>query len=306
MAKLRVATRKSPLAIAQTELVCRELQSCFPELKLEVCPIVSEGDKNLSQSLSKIGGKGLFIKELEQALLDGKADFAVHSAKDLPFQMHEALCLPAFLKRGNPFDAFVSNQYAALTDLPEGATVGTSSLRRKMFLKKLRPDLNIAFLRGNINTRLQRLDEEKFDAIILAAAGLERINQQTRITELLSLPDFIPAIGQGALALQCRIDDESVLSYLSRLNDESTALCLQAERALSSCLQADCHWPLAAYASVRQKIITMVAALGDASGERFLQVSESLSIEASPSSLGESLAGRLIDLGALKLLERGV
>lgn len=301
MRTLKVATRKSPLALAQTQLVCDELMRLHPEVTCELLPIVSEGDKKLDQSLSKIGGKGLFVKELEQALLSGAADFAVHSTKDLPYAMPEGLSVPAFLTRANPFDAFVSNDYASLMDLPKEAVVGTSSLRRQSLLLRKRPDIRVAFLRGNMNTRLARLDAGDFDAIILAAAGLQRLGLADRIAQVLSLPDFIPAIAQGVLAVQCRTDDEFMRQCLLALNDSTTQACVGAERAVSTRMKADCHWPLAAHAFLEQGAMHMIAMVADAKGERMISVEDSAP-ESDALLLGERVADELIAKGAFELL----
>lgn len=245
---LTIATRESPLALWQAEYIKARLTALYPALTIVLLPMTSKGDQILDVSLSKVGGKGLFVKELEHALLDRRADIAVHSMKDVPMVFPEGLCLSVICEREDPRDAFVSNQYMGFTDLPQGAIVGTSSLRRQCQLMQQRPDLSVRFLRGNVNTRLRKLDDGEYDAIILAAAGLMRLNMETRITERLAPELCLPAGGQGAVGIECRSDDNNVQALLAPLNDRITAECVTAERAMNHRLHGGCQVPIASYA----------------------------------------------------------
>lgn len=303
MRKLVVATRRSPLALAQTRIVCAQIKRHFPNIEIEELPLTSQGDRNLSQSLAKIGGKGLFVKELEQALLDGRADFAVHSAKDLPFDMSDDFTIAAIVERDNPFDAMVSNNYKCLSELPEGAVVGTSSLRRQSLILRQYPHLTVQPLRGNINTRLKRLHDGDFDAIILAVAGLTRMGFEQQITEILPPPHFLPAIAQGALALQCRHADADVVACLHHLDHAPSRLCVMAERAVSYTLKASCHWPLAAFAKAHQGVLHLAALVASADGSEIVFANEKQGADLPPDVLGERVARQLIDKGALSILQ---
>lgn len=251
--KLTIATRKSPLALWQAEHIKARLQALYPNLQIELLKIVTKGDKILDTPLAKIGGKGLFVKELEQAMYDKTADIAVHSLKDVPMELPEGLTIGAFCKRASPTDAFVSNKYDNLVALPKGAVVGTSSLRRQCQLKQHRPDLTIKSLRGNVGTRLSKLDAGDYDAIILATSGLQRIELQERIREELDTDISLPAVGQGALAIECRENDEKILNLLAPLNNNQDALCVMAERALNRHLQGGCQVPIAGFAVLENK-----------------------------------------------------
>lgn len=251
--KLTIATRKSPLALWQAEHIKARLQALYPDLQIELLKIVTKGDKILDTPLAKIGGKGLFVKELEQAMYDKTADIAVHSLKDVPMELPEGLTIGAFCKRASPTDAFVSNKYDNLVALPKGAVVGTSSLRRQCQLKQHRPDLTIKSLRGNVGTRLSKLDAGDYDAIILATSGLQRIELQERIREELDTDISLPAVGQGALAIECRENDEKILNLLAPLNNNQDALCVMAERALNRHLQGGCQVPIAGFAVLENK-----------------------------------------------------
>lgn len=251
--KLTIATRKSPLALWQAEHIKARLQALYPNLQIELLKIVTKGDKILDTPLAKIGGKGLFVKELEQAMYDKTADIAVHSLKDVPMELPEGLTIGAFCKRVSPTDAFVSNKYDSLVALPKGAVVGTSSLRRQCQLKQHRPDLTIKSLRGNVGTRLSKLDAGEYDAIILATSGLQRIELQDRIREELDTDISLPAVGQGALAIECRENDEQILNLLAPLNDNQDTLCVMAERALNRHLQGGCQVPIAGFAVIENK-----------------------------------------------------
>ena len=235
---LNIATRKSPLAMWQAEHIKSRLESLYPELEVNLVTMVTKGDKILDTPLAKIGGKGLFVKELEQALYDGRADIAVHSYKDVPMELPEGLILGTYCKREAPTDAFVSNSYDKLEDLPQGAVVGTASLRRQCQIKAFRPDLQIKSLRGNVQTRLSKLDAGEYDAIILATSGLKRVELSERIKQEIDIDISLPAVGQGALAIECRADDEAVLALLKPLNDGQARIRLKAERALNRRLEA--------------------------------------------------------------------
>ncbi|MGP5685653.1 hydroxymethylbilane synthase [Psychrobacter glacincola] len=245
---LNIATRQSPLALWQAEHIRARLLDLYPELTINLLKIVTKGDKILDTPLAKIGGKGLFVKELEQALYDKQADIAVHSLKDVPMQLPEGLMLGVYCKRASPTDAFVSNTYNSIDELPQGAVVGTSSLRRQCQLKAYRPDLQIKTLRGNVGTRLGKLDAGEYDAIILATSGLQRIELDERIRGELDINACLPAVGQGALAIECREGDDEVLKLLAPLNDDKARIRLIAERALNRQLEGGCQVPIAAYA----------------------------------------------------------
>lgn len=245
---LNIATRQSPLALWQAFHIRDRLQALYPELTINLLKIVTKGDKILDTPLAKIGGKGLFVKELEQALFDKQADIAVHSLKDVPMQLPEGLTLGVYCKRASPTDAFVSNTYASIDELPQGAVVGTASLRRQCQIKAYRPDLQIKTLRGNVGTRLGKLDAGEYDAIILATSGLQRIEHDARIRSELDIEACLPAVGQGALAIECREDDAEIMALLAPLNDNPARIRLIAERALNRHLQGGCQVPIAAFA----------------------------------------------------------
>ncbi|WP_054774894.1 hydroxymethylbilane synthase, partial [Methylogaea oryzae] len=247
---VRIATRKSPLALWQARHVAERLEQAFPGLRTELVTMTTRGDKLLDSPLSKVGGKGLFVKELEQGLLDGEADIAVHSMKDVPVEFPEGLHLSAILERENPLDAFVSNRYASWRDLPQGARIGTSSLRRQSQISAQRPDCQILMLRGNVNTRLAKLDAGEFDAILLAVAGLKRLGFDERIAEALPAEVSLPAMGQGAIGIECRADDAEINRLLAELHHADTAVCVSAERALNARLQGGCQVPIAGYAEL--------------------------------------------------------
>lgn len=245
--KLRIATRQSPLALWQANHVREQLQAQWPELTVELLPMVTSGDKFLMDKLLAAGGKGLFVKELEDALLTDRADIAVHSTKDMPAKLPEGLCLPVICKRHNPFDAFISTRFASLDELPSQAIIGTASLRRQSQLLAHRADLKIKTLRGNVNTRLAKLDAGEYDAIILATAGLERMGLEQQITELLSPDIMLPTCGQGALCIESRTDDQEIQKLIAGLNDPLSALCVHTERQVNAQLGGNCHVPLAVF-----------------------------------------------------------
>lgn len=245
---LSIATRQSPLALWQAEHIRDRLLEMYPQMTVNLLKIVTKGDKILDTPLAKIGGKGLFVKELEQALYSKQADIAVHSLKDVPMELPEGLTLGVYCKRAAPTDAFVSNTYDSIDELPQGAVVGTSSLRRQCQIKAYRPDLQIKTLRGNVGTRLGKLDAGEYDAIILATSGLQRIELDERIRGELDIDACLPAVGQGALAIECREGDDDVLKLLAPLNDDKARIRLIAERALNRHLEGGCQVPIAAYA----------------------------------------------------------
>lgn len=297
-----IATRESPLALQQAEAIKSLLVAQHPHLTVELLGITTYADKMLSMPLTEVGGKGLFIKELEEALLSGKADIAVHSMKDVPMELPSGLCLPAMSLREDPRDAFISNQYRSLLQLPMNASVGTASLRRQTQLKAIRPDLTMQLLRGNINTRLNRLDKGEFDAIILAAAGLKRLSLSTRIRAYLSLDEILPAAGQGALGIECRENDEHTLSLITPLNDLATYQCVRAERALCRYLEGGCHVPLAAYAHIHQQKLQLKGLVINQNGTKILQ-SKVAGDPAHAERIGTRVAEELLQQGADKILK---
>ncbi|MDH5179211.1 MAG: hydroxymethylbilane synthase [Gammaproteobacteria bacterium] len=263
---LRIATRKSQLALWQAEYVRDMLQKIHPGLEVELLKMTTQGDKILDTPLAKVGGKGLFVKELENGLLTGEADIAVHSMKDVPVELPLGLHLPVICPREDPRDAFVSNTFDSFEALPEGARLGTSSLRRQCQLSALRPDLRIIDLRGNVNTRLQKLDDGEYDAIILAAAGLKRLDMTHRITEYLDTSVSLPAIGQGAVGIECRQDDVRINNLLAPLNDPETHIRVLAERAMNHRLQGGCQVPIAGYAELSKGMLLLRGLVGQSDG----------------------------------------
>lgn len=247
---LRIATRQSPLALWQAEHIRRQLLALYPQMDVELVTFVTQGDRILDTPLAKIGGKGLFVKELEAALLDGRADLAVHSMKDVPMALPEGLALAVICEREDPSDAFVSVRFESLASLPHGAVVGTSSLRRQCQLRAIRPDLQIRDLRGNVGTRLKKLDAGEYDAIILASAGLRRLGLAERIRHALSYAVCLPAVGQGALGLECREQDTVVQALIRPLADAATDVCVRAERAFNQRLMGGCQVPIAGFAEL--------------------------------------------------------
>ncbi|MDY3306618.1 hydroxymethylbilane synthase [Psychrobacter sanguinis] len=317
---LNIATRKSPLAMWQAEHIKSRLESLYPELEVNLVTMVTQGDKILDTPLAKIGGKGLFVKELEQALYDGRADIAVHSLKDVPMQLPEGLILGTYCKRETPTDAFVSNTYDKLEDLPEGAVVGTASLRRQCQIKAFRPDLQIKSLRGNVQTRLSKLDAGEYDAIILATSGIKRVELSERIKQEIDIDISLPAVGQGALAIECRSDDEAVLELLKPLNDGQARIRLKAERALNRRLEGGCQVPIAAYAVIEkdsepsdqqtfQKTLWLRGRVGSEDGTTLLKAEKRIELsgdqaarEEQAEQLGIEVADELLSLGADSIL----
>jgi hydroxymethylbilane synthase len=301
MTLLRIATRKSPLALWQSEHVAALLRQAHPGLEVALVPMSTRGDEVLDRSLAAIGGQGLFLKELELAMLRGKADCAVHSLKDVPMELEAPFALPAILQRADHADAFVSNQYAKLDDLPQGAVVGTSSLRRQAQLRAHRPDLQLRDLRGNVNTRLAKLDAGEYDAIVLACAGLQRLGFAERIRSRLDAPQWLPAPAQGAVAVECRGDDAQVMQLFSSLDHASTRVCVEAERAMNRALHGSCHVPVAALAQLHGTEMTLRGLVGSASDGRVVR-SELTLPKDSPEELGQRVARDLLDHGAGELL----
>lgn len=313
---LNIATRKSPLAMWQAEHIKSRLESLYPELEVNLVTMVTQGDKILDTPLAKIGGKGLFVKELEQALYNGRADIAVHSLKDVPMELPEGLILGTYCKRETPTDAFVSNTYDKLEELPQGAVVGTASLRRQCQIKAFRPDLQIKSLRGNVQTRLSKLDAGEYDAIILATSGLKRVELSERIKQEIDIDISLPAVGQGALAIECRADDEAVLALLKPLNDGQARIRLKAERALNRRLEGGCQVPIAAYAVIEkdaeqshQKTLWLRGRVGSEDGTVLLKSDKRIELtgdqasrEAQAEQLGIEVADELLSLGADSIL----
>ncbi len=302
---LTIATRKSPLALWQAEYVKARLEALHPELEVILLPMTSRGDHILDVPLAKVGGKGLFVKELEHALLTGEADIAVHSMKDVPMEFPDGLGLSVICEREDPRDAFVSHKYQCFSDLPEGAVVGTSSLRRQCQLLQQRPDITIKFLRGNVNTRLRKLDDGEYDAIILASAGLLRLEMDERITERLSPETCLPAGGQGAVGIECRSDDKEVQQWLAPLNDTTTHECVSAERAMNRRLEGGCQVPIACYAihdPKDPKQLWLRGLVGSPDGQTML--TEDISgLAQDAEAMGIELAERLLAQGADKILK---
>ncbi|ONN48300.1 porphobilinogen deaminase [Acinetobacter genomosp. 33YU] len=302
MKTLKIATRQSPLALWQAEHIRARLQELHPDLTVELVKFVTQGDKILDTPLAKIGGKGLFVKELEAALLDGRADLAVHSMKDVPMALPEGLTLAVICEREDPLDAFVSNQFEKFADLPQGARVGTSSLRRKSQILKQRPDLQIIDLRGNVGTRLGKLDDGQYDAIILASAGLKRLGLENRIRHTIEPNVSLPAVGQGALGLECRADDQEVLALIQPLLHIVTDVCVRAERAFNAYLEGGCQVPIAGYATLQDGKIHIEGRVGSPDGQTLLRA-EMTDEAHNAQQLGENLARNLLEQGAGDLLK---
>ena len=299
---LKIATRQSPLALWQANYVKDRLQQLYPDLTIELVPMVTKGDVILDSPLAKIGGKGLFVKELENALLNKEADIAVHSMKDVPMQFPEGLGLAVICQREDPRDAFVSHAYRTFAELPQGAVVGTSSLRRQCQLKALRPDLDIRSLRGNVGTRLSKLDNGDYDAIILASAGLIRLGLADRIASFIDVEQSLPAAGQGAVGIECRTDDMQVQALLAPLADAETTYCVRAERAMNNHLQGGCQVPIGGYAVLQQGLLYLRALVGDIDGSRIIRAEGKSAVE-NAEILGVQIAEQLLAQGADKILQ---
>jgi len=299
---IRIATRQSPLALWQAEHVAVRLREAHPGLTTELVRMTTRGDQMLDAPLAKVGGKGLFVKELEQGMLEDRADIAVHSMKDVPVEFPAGLHLAAILTREDPRDAFVSNRYASFRDLPANARIGTSSLRRQCQIKAHLPDCEILNLRGNVNTRLARLDGGEYDAIILAGAGLIRLGMGERITEPLAVELSLPAIGQGAIGIECRSGDARINALLQALNDETTAMLVRAERAMNERLQGGCQVPIAGYAQMLEGRISLRGLVGSPDGKTIIR-GDVLGGQDEARELGVRLADDLLERGADDILK---
>ncbi len=294
---LRIATRKSPLALWQANFVKDRLEALHPDLQVELVPMSTQGDKILDTPLAKVGGKGLFVKELETAMLEGRADIAVHSMKDVPVEFPDGLGLHTICEREDPRDAFVSNHFNQIDELPQGAVVGTSSLRRQCQLRAARPDLVIRDLRGNVNTRLAKLDAGDYDAIILAAAGLKRLEMAHRIAAFIEPEQSLPANGQGAVGIECRLDDHELHALLAPLEHPETRIRVLTERAMNRALQGGCQVPIGAYALVQGEEVWLRGLVGSPDGSRVIR-DEIRGPLAEGEALGHTLAQRLLAAGA--------
>lgn len=301
--QLRIATRSSPLALWQAEEVTRRLKALYPDLDVQLVKMTTKGDKILDAPLAKVGGKGLFVKELEMGMLAGEADIAVHSMKDVPVEFPEGLELALIMEREDPRDAFVSNTYDSLSSLPDGAVVGTSSLRRQTQIKEKFPHLKLDWLRGNVNTRLKKLDDDHYDAIILAAAGLKRLGFNDRIRCCLEPEESLPAIGQGAIGIETRSNDEAVKQLIAPLEDSNTTLRVSAERAMNETLNGGCQVPLAGYAVLEGDELYIRGLVGEPDGSRVLR-SEIRGKASEATALGIQLAEDLLKQGAGEILSR--
>ncbi len=298
---IKIGTRASLLATTQSTWVKKQIEDHHQGVSVELVKIMTKGDKILDVPLAKVGGKGLFVKEIEEALLRKDVDLAVHSMKDVPSELPEELHLGIIPKRENPHDAFIANEYAAFTDLPQGATVGTSSLRRRAQLAALRPDLQIVDLRGNLDTRLRKLDEGQFQAIILAAAGLNRLGMSSRASGYFSAGEMLPAVGQGALGIELRKDDSELLNGLEFLNDASTTVAVAAERSFLHRLEGGCQVPIGAFAETLNGEVELTGLVASIDGKVVLK--EAMKGPADEAQqLGTELANRLLDMGAREIL----
>jgi len=300
---LRIATRQSRLALWQAEHVAARLREAHAGLVVQLVPMTTQGDRILDRSLAQVGGKGLFIKELEVAIAEGRADIAVHSMKDVPSDMPPGMTLAAMLSRADPHDAFVSLRHESFNSLPHGARVGTSSLRRQCQLKYVRPDLQLLALRGNVETRLRKLHEEQYDAIVLAAAGLIRLGLEGRITHRFDLEQFVPAVGQGIIGIECRADDTRSIELVRALNDTLAWQCCEAERAFALRLQGSCQSPIAGHAQIEGGKVHLRGVIGSPDGQEIYRGVHDGTV-ADVQAVGTALADRLLDAGARALLEK--
>ena len=300
---VKVGTRDSILAMWQTQFVVDELKKVTDQYEFEIISLKTKGDKILDVALAKIGDKGLFTKELEVGLLEGEIDFAVHSMKDMPTALPEGLQISSMLKRHNPADAFVSDKYNSFMELPEGAKVGTSSLRRRAQLLNVRPDLDIHDLRGNVQTRMRKMREENFDGIILAAAGLERLEMFDEIKEVLSYDICLPAVSQGVIGVETRENDEEIIALVQLVNDKQAEICVKAERALLRSLEGGCQIPIGAYAELNEDTVVLEGMVGSLDGKTIIRESITGTAEQCE-ELGQTLAGRLAEQGGKTILEQ--
>lgn len=301
MNRLRIATRESALALWQAEHVASLLRAAHPGLEVLLVPMTTSGDQVLDRTLAEVGGKGLFIKELEVAMLEGRADIAVHSMKDVPAELPQGMTLAAMLPRADARDAFVSNRFARCDDLPQGARVGTASLRRQSQLLARRPDLVITPLRGNVQTRLRKLDEGQFDAIVLASAGLTRLGLASRISEYIDVDASVPAVGQGVIGIECRSGDARSLVLCAALDDAQAAACVRAERAFARRLEGNCQSPIAAHAQMQGEHLELIGLVAAADGSAVLR-EQGRDDHAAGEALGQTLAEKLLARGAARLL----
>ena len=301
--RLRLATRESPLALWQTEHVAALLRSMHPGLQVELVPMTTRGDRIIDRPLSGIGGKGLFLKELEVAIAEGRADAAVHSLKDVPMDLDGPFELAAVLERADPFDAFVSDRWSLLDDLPQHARVGSSSLRRQAQLRARRPDLRIEDLRGNVGSRLNKLDAGQYDAILLACAGLQRLGLHARIRERLLAPDWVPAVAQGAITIECRNDDPATHALLAVLDHQPTRICVEAERAMNRRLHGNCQVPIAGYANRVGDELHLQGLVGDVQSGELIRA-DAVGGCNDPGALGLRVAESLLASGAGEVLAR--
>ncbi|CDG23102.1 Porphobilinogen deaminase [Xenorhabdus poinarii G6] len=302
MKTIRIATRQSPLAMWQAQYVQKQLEHFHPDLHVELVPMVTRGDVILDTPLAKVGGKGLFVKELELALLEKRADIAVHSMKDVPVEFPDGLGLVTICEREDPRDAFVSSAYASLDDLPAGSVVGTSSLRRQCQIRQRRPDLVVRDLRGNVGTRLNKLDNGDYDAIILAAAGLKRLGLEARIRMPLEPEFLLPAVGQGAVGIECRLNDHQTRALLSPLNHARTEVCVLAERAMNTRLEGGCQVPIGSYAIWQEDAIWLRALVGHPDGSVIVRGERVISPKEARQA-GVALAEELLEKGARQILD---
>ena len=298
---LKIATRKSPLAIWQAEFVKSKLENIYPDLKVELVKMTTQGDQILNSPLSKICGKSLFIKELEVGIMEGMADIAVHSMKDVPYELPQGFEIGAILERESPFDAFVSNDFNSIQDLPIGAKLGSCSLRRIVQVKAIRPDLEILDLRGNVNTRLKKLDDGEYDAIILACSGLTRLGFENRIKQDLSPDDSLPAVGQGALGIEIKANDHGISSLIKPLIHQKTQIEVNAERALNTTLQGGCSVAIGAFATSEDSKLTLSGMVGNVDSGEIIRIQET-GETSKPIDLGIRAAKKLLSLGARELL----
>ena len=304
MKRLRIATRQSALALWQAEHVATRLRLAHPDLDIELVPMTTRGDQVLDRPLAEIGGKGLFLKELEVAMLEDRADLAVHSLKDVPMELEPGFAIGAVLERADAADAFISNEHVRLDQLPQGARVGTSSLRRQAQLRAVRPDLQLLDLRGNVNTRLAKLDAGNYDAIILACAGLERLGMMQRIRSRLLAPDWLPAVAQGAIAIEKRSGDRRVAELVAVLDDANTRRCVECERAMNRRLHGSCNVPIAGYCVETESGLVLYGLVGDAADGRLVRAEVEISGRDQGQALGEQVASLLLERGAGEILGR--
>jgi hydroxymethylbilane synthase len=302
---LRIATRKSALALWQAEHVAARLRALHADLSIELVPMTTRGDEIVDRPLAAIGGKGLFLKELETAMLEDRADIAVHSFKDVPMELEPGFAIGAVLERADPADGFISNAYARIDELPRGARVGSSSLRRQAQLRALRSDLELVDLRGNVNTRLAKVDAGDYDAIVLACAGLDRLGLGARIRTRLAPPGWVPAVAQGSIAVECRAGDSATAVLLAPLTDATTLRCVSAERAMNLRLHGNCNVPIAGYCMETERGLALWGLVGDASSGRLIRADATGASDA-PAELGERVAAMLLAQGADEILRNAI